>query len=198
MVAKRLHSQGYRVAITGRRVPEGEAIAAGLDSTGATAAFYACDVGSYASQAKVFQAVWEKWGRLDALIANAGGVDRGSIYNFARRDAAVTDLPAEPDLTCTDVDFKGVIYGTTLATHFMRHNAPRKGGKIVVTGSMIGVHPCGTFPEYSSAKAGVHHFVRVMAPLLKLKEDITINCVMPGAVDTPAMPDFSTAFLYPQ
>jgi NAD(P)-dependent dehydrogenase (short-subunit alcohol dehydrogenase family) len=76
----------------------------------------------------------------------------------------------------------------------MRNNPGKKGGKIIVTGSMIGVYPCPTFPEYCAAKAGVHQWVRTMAPVLALKENITINCIMPGGVDTAAMPDFSTAF----
>jgi NAD(P)-dependent dehydrogenase (short-subunit alcohol dehydrogenase family) len=89
-----------------------------------------------------------------------------------------------------------VIYGTVLAVHFMRHNPDHlKGkGKIIVTGSMIGVHPCASFPEYCAAKAGVHHWVRTVAPVLAVKEGIAINAVMPAAFDTPAMPDFRVAF----
>jgi NAD(P)-dependent dehydrogenase (short-subunit alcohol dehydrogenase family) len=152
-------------------------------------------VSSYQSQTTLFQTVWNRWGRLDVLIANAGCVDRDSKYNFARRDAAIDDLPPQPDMTCTEVDFKGAIYGTTLATHFMRHNPGGKGGKIIVTGSMIGIYPCATFPEYCAAKAGVHQWVKTTGPVTKLKDNITINCVMPGGIETPAMPDFSTAFL---
>ena len=142
----------------------------------------------------MFQAVWEKWTRLDVLIANAGHVDRGSVYHLGRREVAVSDLPPEPDTSCTDTVFKGLLYGTVLATHFMRHS-PAGGGKIIVTGSMIGVYPCATFPEYCSAKAAVHQWVKTTGPLLKKKENITINCVMPGPVNTSAMPDFSEAFL---
>lgn len=142
----------------------------------------------------MFKTTWSKWGRLDILVANAGGVDEDSKYNFRRRDTAIDDIPLEPRTNCVDTHFKGVIYGTTLATHFMRHNETA-GGKIVITGSMIGVHPGPTFPEYSSAKAAVHHWARTMAPCLKMKENIAINVVMPGAVDTPAMPNFTEAFL---
>jgi NAD(P)-dependent dehydrogenase (short-subunit alcohol dehydrogenase family) len=152
-------------------------------------------VKSYSSQTKLFQTVWSKWGRLDVLIANAGCVDRGSVFNFDRRDAAINDLPSEPNTDCTDIDLKGTIYGTTLATHFMRHNAHGKGGKIIVTGSMIGIYPCQTFPEYCAAKAATHQWVKTMGPILQLKENITINCVMPGGIETAAMPDFSKAFL---
>ena len=122
-------------------------------------------------------------------------MDRGSLYNFGRRTAGVNDLPPEPDMSCTDIDFKGVVYGTVLATHFMRLNSHGKGGKIIVTGSMIGIYPCQTFPEYCAAKAAAHQWVKTMGPILQRKENITINCVMPGGIETPAMPGFSLAFL---
>ena len=43
---------------------------------GENASFHKCDVSDYDSQAKCFQEVWDKYGRLDALCANAGIVDR--------------------------------------------------------------------------------------------------------------------------
>jgi NAD(P)-dependent dehydrogenase (short-subunit alcohol dehydrogenase family) len=60
---------------------------------------------------------------------------------------------------------------------------------------MIGIYPCATFPEYCAAKAAVHQWVKTVGPVSQLKDNITINCVMPGGIETPAMPDFSTAFL---
>lgn len=187
--------RGYRVALCGRRDKEGQDIASSLDPSGDSVIFVKCDVSSYESQADMFQAVWKKWSRLDVLIANVGCVDRDSKYNLGRRDAGLDSLPPKPDTSCTDVDFKGAVYGTTLATHFMRNNPDGKGGKIVVTGSMIGIYPCATFPEYCAAKAAVHQWVRTIGPVLQDKENITINCVMPGGIETPAMPGFSEAFL---
>lgn len=192
-VAKHLHDRGYKVVITGRR-PEGEATAASIDPTSTTAIFVQANIASYSSQTNLFKTTWDKWGRLDVLVANAGGVDEDSKYNLRRRNVSVDDIPPEPNTNCNDTHFKGLVYGTTLATHFMRHNQT-PGGKIVVTGSMIGLHPGPTFPEYCSSKAAVHHWTRTMAPMLKMRENITINSVMPGAVDTPAMPGFSDAFL---
>ncbi|KAI1849174.1 hypothetical protein JX266_005135 [Neoarthrinium moseri] len=193
-LARHLHRLGYRVAISGRRVEVGEQIAKDLDSTGATATFVQCDVEAYSSQASLFKTIWDKWNRLDVFIPNAGIVDKGSIYNFRRRSATVDDIPCEPDLTCTEVGWKGLIFGTTLATHFMRHNTV-PGGKVIITGSIMGVHPCPTFPEYSSVKAAMLQWARAMAPLLLKKESITVNIVLPNATDTPCMPDFKVAFL---
>jgi NAD(P)-dependent dehydrogenase (short-subunit alcohol dehydrogenase family) len=80
-------------------------------------------------------------------------------------------------MSCTDTCFRGVVYGTTLATHYMRHNPGTNGGKIIVTESMVGIYPCATFPEYCAAKAAVHQYVKTISPVLHLKEDIQINCV---------------------
>lgn len=80
----------------------------------------------------------------------------------------------------------------------MRHNPGGHGGKIIITASMIAVHPCGTFPEYAGAKGGVLNWARAMAPILRQKENITINSVLMGPYDTGIMPDFTTAFLSKQ
>ncbi|KAK4032017.1 NAD(P)-binding protein [Parachaetomium inaequale] len=195
LLARHLHAKGWRVALVGRRADVGVPQASSLDPSGETATFEQCDVASYSAQAAVFKNVWTKWARLDLLIANAGGVDGGSWYNYRGRGAAVDDVPPEPDTTCTDVHLKGLMYGTLLATHFMRHNQPSPGGKIIATTSIIGVHPCPTFPEYGAVEAGLNHWVRVNAPLLKHKENITINAVMMGPAITPVMPGFGKAFL---
>ncbi|KAB5513285.1 hypothetical protein GE09DRAFT_1163016 [Coniochaeta sp. 2T2.1] len=190
-LARHLHDKGWRVALVGRRPEIGQLQATSLDPSGTTAIFERCNVSSYAEQAAMFKNVWAKWARIDLLIANAGNVDGGSWYNFRR--GGIDDVPPEPDTSCTDTHLKGVMYGTMLATHYMRHNRVA-GGKIIATTSMHGVHPCPTFPEYGSAEAGVNHWVRVTAPLLKSKENIFINAILMGAVITPVMPGFAKAF----
>lgn len=75
----------------------------------------------------------------------------------------------------------------------MRHNPvspiPRGGTKkIIATASIAGVVPHPTYPEYNGAKAAVINFVRGAAPVLKIKEGITLGAVCPGIVDTPIIP----------
>lgn len=152
---------------------------------GSKARFYNTDVASYDSQAQLFSHVFKDFGQIDALCANAGITDRSSIYILNHRGS--DEIPPAPDMSCTDVDYKGVVYGTQLAIHFMRKN-PVPGGAIVATASIAAVHPHPTFPEYNGAKAGVLNFVRGAAEVLKLKGDIRINAVLPGIVSTNIIP----------
>ncbi|KAH8886033.1 NAD(P)-binding protein [Thozetella sp. PMI_491] len=193
-LAKHLHKLDYNVGLAGRRTKEGHNVAAALDPASATAIFVQCDVSNYEEQVAMFRAVWDKWGRLDVVILNAGFADRDSKYILGRRGASIDDVPPQPDTTCLDVELKSVIHSTMLATHFMRHN-PIPGGKIIITGSIVGVHILPTLPEHATAKAGVHHWARSVAPILKHKENISMNIVMPGPCDSSAMPGFADAFL---
>lgn len=43
---------------------------------GDSASYHFCDVADYDSQAACFQQVWDKYGRIDLLCANAGIVDK--------------------------------------------------------------------------------------------------------------------------
>jgi hypothetical protein len=64
--------------------------------------------------------VWAHNGRLGALCANAGIVDKSLFFMFNHRGK--DSVPRKPDLSCTDVDYKRVIYRNQLALHFMRKN----------------------------------------------------------------------------
>lgn len=66
-----LVSQGWRVAMADLR--PNEELASKLGENGS---YHECNVADYDSQAKAFQQVWDKYGRIDALYANAGIVDK--------------------------------------------------------------------------------------------------------------------------
>ncbi|OCL09739.1 15-hydroxyprostaglandin dehydrogenase [Glonium stellatum] len=159
-ITRDLVSKGWKVAMADIQ-PNAEL----ARELGDRAEFYMCNVADYDSQAEMFQKVWDKHGRIDALCANAGIVDRSSVFIFDYRGS--DKIPPKPDLLCTDVDYKGVVYGTQLAIHFMRKNKT-PGGRIIATASL--------------------NFVRATARVLKIKENITINTVLPGIVHTNIIP----------
>lgn len=47
-----------------------------LEELGEHCEYFKCDVSDYDSQAQMFQQAWNRFGRIDALCANAGIVDR--------------------------------------------------------------------------------------------------------------------------
>ncbi|CEL02131.1 Putative 15-hydroxyprostaglandin dehydrogenase (NAD()) (AFU_orthologue; AFUA_3G09480) [Aspergillus calidoustus] len=194
-IAQDLAARGWKVACVGRRREAGEALLKTIP--GENARFFPADVSNYEEYANVFREVRNLWGRIDALCANAGIVDTSSVYIYDWKNKSVDDVPPAPDLSVVDTNYKGVVYGTQLATHFMRHN-PVPGGRIVITGSIGAVFPHRTYPVYCGTKAAVNHFVRGMAPLLKQKENILINVVMPGIVATPIVPPEMIAAVTPE
>ena len=169
VIAQELVRFGWTVAMFD--IQENKELAEAL---GSKARFYNANVADYDSQAKAFDQVFKDFGRLDALCANAGITDRCSPYILDHRNS--DEIPPAPNLLCTDVDYKGVVYGTQLAIHFMRKNK-KPGGAIVATASIAAVHPHPSYPEYNGAKAAVLNWVRGTAGVLKVKENIRINCV---------------------
>lgn len=150
MAAQRFLAAGWKVALVD--IVDNEAAQRLLDEAPSRAIYFNCDLASYDAQAQMYQAVWSKWGRLDAVIANGSIVDKSSLLMFDWRGN--TELPPAPDLACTDVAVKGSYYAVRLATHFMRQN-PTPGGHIVLVGSCGGLYSLPVWPEYAGAKAAV-------------------------------------------
>jgi len=70
-LSRYLVQNGWKVALAD--IQPNAALAKEL---GANATFFSCNVADYDSQAAMFQGTWDKFGRIDALCANAGIVDR--------------------------------------------------------------------------------------------------------------------------
>lgn len=83
-LSRDLISKGWNVACVDVQVAAGKALVAEL---GPDAHFIQCNIADYDDQAKMYTEVWNKWGRLDALLANAGIVDRSSVYILDYRNS---------------------------------------------------------------------------------------------------------------
>jgi NAD(P)-dependent dehydrogenase (short-subunit alcohol dehydrogenase family) len=70
-ISRHLVQNGWKVVMAD--IQPNEALAKEL---GEKAVFFKCNVADYDSQAAMFQGAWDKFGRIDALCANAGIVDR--------------------------------------------------------------------------------------------------------------------------
>lgn len=87
-LARDLVAKGWHVACLDIQKAAGEALVAEL---GDTALFIECNIADYDQQAVAYSQVFKKFGRIDALLANAGIVDRSSIYilDYRGKDESV-------------------------------------------------------------------------------------------------------------
>jgi NAD(P)-dependent dehydrogenase (short-subunit alcohol dehydrogenase family) len=80
-VARAAAREGAAVAVTGRRRPPGEALAAELQAAGATALFHQADVADVAQAKGSVAAVVAALGRVDCLVNAAGLTARGTLLD---------------------------------------------------------------------------------------------------------------------
>jgi NAD(P)-dependent dehydrogenase (short-subunit alcohol dehydrogenase family) len=162
-------AEGARVIAAGRRVAEGEALAARL---GANCVFRRTDVTVEAEMQSLIGLAVEKFGRLDCLFNNAGGpAQTGGIegLDVARFDTAMATL------------VRSVMLG-------MKHAAPhmkKQGfGSIINNGSIAGrLAGFSSSIVYGAAKAAVIHLTKCVA--MELGESgVRVNSISPGAIAT--------------
>ncbi len=166
--ARRLVDEGAHVVITGRREKELKEAATFIEKNVTTVV---SDVSRLADLDRVFAVVKEKHGHLDILFANAGA---GTIAPLAVASEAHFDQTF-------DVNVKGMFFTVQKALPLFRD-----GGSIILNSSVSNVKGLPGFTAYAASKAAVRNFARGWAMELKDRR-IRVNCVSPGAIDTPAL-----------
>jgi 15-hydroxyprostaglandin dehydrogenase (NAD) len=149
-MAERLASNGWRVAIIDINDKSGHAMEKQFSGK---AAYFRANVADYAAQATAFEAIWNKWNRIDVVWANAGIGDRVPFMNPVA-DADGGGPPPKPDVLVIDVDLYGTVYTSYLALFYLRKNQV-PGGKLIMTSSTAGLYPNIALPLYGAAKHGV-------------------------------------------
>jgi 3-oxoacyl-[acyl-carrier protein] reductase len=134
------------------------------------------DVGDRDAVFAMVDDVKSNWGRVDVLVANAGG-GRG-------KPGETTASKVAPDLF--DLVMKMNLYGTY---HCCSAVAPvmkeQRSGKIVTVASYAGkvAGQGGGYAHYGAAKAAIAHYTRYLAQELG-PYGITANCIAPGVIAT--------------
>ena len=162
---------GYAVMVTDILESEGQAVAAAIAAAGGTARFRALDVTSTPAVDAAVAEAERAFGRLDAVIANAGIAHRVPLDQLS--DAAWDHT--------LDVDLKGVLRVVRAAAPGMR---ARGGGAVVALSSIMGVaYGWDEHVHYSAAKSGVVGLVRGLAVELA-RAGIRVNGIAPGYIRT--------------
>lgn len=141
-------------------------IAAGGDASGR-----GCDVSDYAEVAALVAETSGRFGRIDALINNAGVIE--PIAAIADSDPAVWAHAIQINLTGAYFAIRAVLAGMIAAG----------GGTIVNVSSGAAIRPLEGWSAYCSGKAGLHMLTRAIA-LETLSQGIRVFGFQPGVTDT--------------
>ncbi len=165
--AERLLAEGAMVFITGRRQAE---LDAAVTQLGSRVIAVQGDVTNHADLARLFAAIRDQAGRLDALVANAGG---GSLVPLGEYTDELLD-------NRFNLNVKGTVFTVQGALPLMS-----RGGSIVLLGSISGLSGMAGLGIYGATKAGLRSFARTWSTDLK-ERGIRVNIVSPGVVYTTA------------
>lgn len=166
--ARLFHEQGAKVAISGR---DQKTLDEAVKIIGADTLAVKADVSKLADIDKLFSQVAAKFGKIDALFANAG------IAKFAPVDASSEQLFDET----FDINVKGLFFTLQKALPHLNDNAG-----IVLNSSVVNVKGNPATSVYSASKAAVRSLARTFAAEL-VGRGIRVNVVSPGPIETPIL-----------
>jgi NAD(P)-dependent dehydrogenase (short-subunit alcohol dehydrogenase family) len=167
--AKRFLADGWRVALLDIEGELQENAVAALNNTGDTLAL-TCDVSDADGVTAAIAAIQRRFGRLDALVNNAGVAVFAPVLETS--DADWSRILA--------VNLTGPFLCTKAAAPLMRENG---GGAIVNITSISAVRASTLRSAYGTSKAGLAHLTKQLAVELA-SLGIRVNGVAPGPVET--------------
>jgi len=195
---------GQRALVTGASSGIGEAVAIGLGRAGADVAvnFVAgedaakkvvtaieaegskaiaikADVSKEAEVQGMFKTMFDAFGTIDILVANAG----------LQRDAAIDEMTLEQWNTVISINLTGQFLCAREAVREFKRRGVRKevsvaAGKIIHMSSVHQIIPWAGHCNYAASKGGLHMLMATLAQELA-PHRIRVNSIGPGAIRTP-------------
>ena len=164
--ARYLAAQGAKVTICGRREDRIKTVAKEI---GSNCAWVTADVTSSADRQKLIDAAIAHGGRIDALISNAGNMERKPVEEWTEE-------------RLLQVFNDNVISGMMLTQVALPHLVVTEGA-IIFIGSVYTVRAYPGAAPYAATKGALEALVKVLATELGPRK-IRVNAVRPGAVLT--------------
>jgi dihydroanticapsin dehydrogenase len=170
-IARDLAREGGRVVVSGRRSALGEPVAAGIRAAGGAAVFQRCDVLVEADCDALIATAHATWGRLDAVVHNAGLSLRATVVETSLADWH----------RVLDTNVTAAYLLAKAAIPLMQAGG---GGSLVHIGSAHTLLPKRKMAAYCASRGALHLLTKQMA-VEYLPDRIRCNLVNPGWVDTP-------------
>jgi hypothetical protein len=170
--ARRLAEAGHDLVLAARTEDEIDTVAESVRAaTGAAALAVPTDVADADAVSALVEAALERFGRLDAVVVNAGTGEP--------RDVPVDELPlaAYRQVIATNVD--GVFHTVRAVLPPLRESA----GTLVFLGSYKGCHPSTSTPVYAASKWWLRGFAKSLSGRVGT-EGVAVSVINPTGVPT--------------
>jgi len=164
--ALRFAAQGYAVIVADRAVDDGQAVRDIIRNNGGRAEFIETDVAREADCLAMADVALTSFGRIDALVANAGARVHGSIL-----DATDADWQAIISINLRGVSDSCKAVLPTMIQH--------QAGAIVIISSANALVGRADMPLYDATKAAVLSLTRSLA-VAHGRDGVRVNAVCPG------------------
>jgi len=166
--AKKLMAEGMKVAISGRTLKTVEAAAASLGNKDQVLAIVS-DVTKLKDEQNAVEAIINKWGQLDVVLANAG------VGNFTPID----QMTEEEWHSMINTNLNGVFHTLKASVEALKQTK----GYYITLASLAGTNFFENGAGYNATKFGVVGFTQ--AVMLDLRQyGIKVSTIMPGSVAT--------------
>lgn len=172
-VAKRLGEDGFTVIVNGIENEAGVKRVEELNEKDIQAEYYGFDVTNETEVTSNIKAIGEKYGRIDVLVNNAGGLGGRSRFE---------EMTTEFYRNVMALNLDSVFFTSRASIPYLK-----KGDNptIINYTSNAGWNAGGPGAGiYGTSKAGVHAITRALAKDLA-EYGIRVNAVSPGTIDTP-------------
>lgn len=164
-IVRRLAEAGMQVVFTCRGTPPDD-----LASPDGKISAAPCDVRDSAACTELAEMVFDRTGRIDLLVNNAGVIV----------DNPITALQDEDVRAVIDTNVIGTFNMARAVVPFM---VSKRSGKIVNISSVSGEKGGRGQTNYAASKGAVNAFTRSLAVELA-RRNITVNAVAPGVIET--------------
>jgi len=179
-IARELAAAGADVVLQVERDPNGstevadasrlQALIDEIEGMGRRALPVNCDVTIPEQVSAMVEKTMEAFGRLDVLVNNAG------IVSTCR----VEDMPEAEWDRVLDVNLKGVFLCSRAAIPYLRESS----GTIINNASVASFGGAAGMAHYCASKHAIIGLTKTLA-LELAQDDVTVNAICPGIVDTP-------------
>ena|ERR1051325_105296 len=169
--AKQFGREGGKVTVVDLNEEHGNQTVREITTDKGEAIFAKCNVGDAGQIQTAIKATLDKWQKIDVVVNDA------AMMTFK----PVVELPDEDWDKVLNVNLRSVFL-------FCKYSVPHMGpgGAIVNISSVHAHETTKNVVPYATSKGGVEAFTRGFSEEIAEKK-VRINCVAPGAVDTPML-----------